>query len=167
MTYTVSAFQAFDTITVYNRVDCCQCRISGAIVTVEAGAAPMQIYSSTFSGACQVKYTFLLTNIPVGQYQSQAGQSSCFFCSTAPAGTFQSAACNSTTNSVWTKCPAGQYQQQSGSSFCLMCPPGKYQSQAGQTNCLSCPTGSYSTGTAAAIACIDCPKGRYYLTQFA
>ena len=89
-----------------------------------------------------------------------AGSSSiCYTCDKCQPGTYETAACISTTNTQCQECIGGQYQNQedqqqciacstgqyslTGASSCTLCATGTYQDQEGQTECQGCPDGQY------------------------
>ena len=120
-------------------------------------------------------------------YQSNHSQTSCITCSTCPAGTYETSACTTMSDTVCEPCPAGfaclegvkasctassTYQPDPSKSSCLTCstcPAGTYESSActttSDTVCEDCLAGSASIGGASAM-CTPCTgDGQYSETD--
>ena len=120
-------------------------------------------------------------------YQSNHSQSSCLTCSMCPAGTYETSACITTSDTVCEPCPPGfacldgvkasctataTYQAGPSKSFCLTCstcPAGTYEASACNTTsntvCEDCLAGSASIGGASAM-CTPCTgDGQYSETD--
>ena len=120
-------------------------------------------------------------------YQPEPSKSSCLTCSTCPAGTYETSACTTTSDTVCEPCPAGfaclegvkgsctpssTYQPDPSKSSCLTCstcPAGTYETSActttSDTVCESCLAGSASIGGASAV-CTPCTgDGQYSETD--
>ena len=114
-------------------------------------------------------------------YQPNPSQTSCLACSSCSAGTYETSACTTTSDTVCEPCPAGfaclegvkasctpssSYQPDPSKSSCLTCstcPAGSYEASACTTTadsvCESCRAGKFSNGGTS--SCTACPIGKY------
>lgn len=119
--------------------------------------------------------------LTAGEYQDQAGQSSCKALAACNAG-YVRAEFSTTSAGRCVGCPAGQFKENAGewqddcspclagahaqstaSTACAPCTAGTYQAQGGQPTCEQCPIGRFSNqhGRINLADCTHCASGKY------